>query len=82
MVYLTTSFFAKENNVKQIKEHGYKLAKYQASDDTGTIYEPTEFNLDKVNDSLNQICVTGEYNWFRPINVMLDVNLKKAKDFL
>ncbi|XQP55099.1 MAG: substrate-binding domain-containing protein [Mycoplasmoidaceae bacterium] len=78
MVYLTTSFLAKENNIKQIKEHGYKLAKYQAKGSS----TPIIFDLDHVNDSLDQICVTGKYNWFRPINVMLDINLKKAKDFL
>lgn len=78
MVYLTTSFFANQNNVKQIKESGYKLARYQAK---GTS-EVTTFDLNDVKASLNQICVTGKFNWFRPINVMLDVDQDKTKDFI
>lgn len=78
MVYLTTSFLVNEDNIKQIKEHGYKLAKYLAADGL----TPVGFDLDNVKESLKQICVVGQYNWFRPINVMLDINVKKAKDFL
>ncbi|MCQ3908738.1 MAG: hypothetical protein MJ200_04320 [Mycoplasmoidaceae bacterium] len=58
MVYLTTSFLAKENNIKQIKEHGYKIAKYLAADGS----TPVSFDLDHIKESLAQICVVGQYN--------------------
>lgn len=75
MVYLTTSFLTNADNREQIKELGYKLAGYQSTDGDLPVY------LQEVKD-LNKICVAHGYNWYRPINVMVDLDVQKSKDFI
>lgn len=78
MVYLTTSFLTNDDNISQIKEHGYKLAKYQYPDQ-----QPIGFDLDDIKTSLDSLGKnTNGYNWYRPINVMIDLDVQKSKDFL
>lgn len=77
MVYLTTSFLTSPDNIKQIKDGGYKIAQYQNDE-----YDPVAINLDNIQESLQKIATKGGYNWYRPINVMIDMNVQKSKDFL
>lgn len=74
MVYMTTSFF-NENNLKLIKEKGYKIAKY--GEDEISLIDPNTGKFD-----LSKICVSGGYNWFRPINCSINIENENAIKFL
>lgn len=71
MVYLTTSFL-KEDNLKLINDFGYKLAKYGANA-TSVLDNAGKLNLDVIDN---------QYNWFRPINIMVDINDDKTTSFV
>lgn len=76
MTYLTSSFIANENNRKQMEEKGYKLAGYQPKGKTTRIF------IDGTKESLEKIDSQNGYNWYRPINIMIDLDVQKAKDFV
>lgn len=76
MVYLTTSFIANENNRKEMAKHGYRLAGYLPKNGDTPIF------IDGTKQSLEKICSENGYNWYRPINTMIDLNLEKARDFV
>lgn len=78
MVYLTTGFLANEQNAKEIIKHGYRLAGYLPK---GHDNEEDTIFFNKLED-LDKMCVKNGYNWYRPINIMLDLNTKIAKDFV
>ncbi len=78
MVYLTTSFLS-DANLQAMKEHDYKLAKYQGKYE-GDAEQSILNDQGKLN--LDCLCMTHGYNWYRPINVMVDIGLKKATDFI
>lgn len=74
MTYMTSSFVVNEHNQQMMQEHGYKLAKYVPKYDDKKP-TPVEF-------SLNAICDDNGYNWFRPIDIIINLNDQKAKDFI
>lgn len=78
IVYLTSGFMANENNVKEMVDRGYRLAGYlpaDQEDESKAVFFNTIEDLDK-------ICCTGGYNWYRPINAMIDLNNQASKDFI
>lgn len=74
MTYMTASFVTNEHNQQMIKDHGYKLA-YYVPKYTGSKPSPVEFSLDTV-------CTDNGYNWFRPIDIIINLNDEKARDFI
>lgn len=75
MVYLTTSFLS-QDNLDQMSNRGYKLAKVRyGTVDTSVLDENGKLELDN-------LAKLGGYNWYRPINVMIDLDVQKSKDFL
>lgn len=79
MVYLTSSFLAHEENRKEIKDRGYKLALYLPKPIAGRVVTPQKI---ETTEDLKNIATVGGYNWYRPINVMIDLDVEKAKDFV
>ena len=76
MTFLTSGFIIPEGNQKMIKKAGYKFAGYKPRGTNQIFKLETKQDLDKL--CLHQ----GGYNWFRPINCMIDLNNKKSKDFV
>ena len=81
MTYLTTSFIANENNRKEIKKRGYKIAGYLPKQIAGQP-APQPIFIDGTKESLDSICTLNGYNWYRPINIIIDLTQQKAKDFV
>lgn len=81
MTYLTTSFIANENNRKQIQDRGYKIAGYLPKQISGKPV-PQPIFISGTREDLGKIATLNGYNWYRPINVMIDLNVQKAKDFI
>ena len=75
MVYLTTGFVIPDGNQQMIKDAGYRFAKYLPKDATEPVSIQNKADLEK-------ICVANGYNWYRPINCMIDLDDDKSKDFI
>lgn len=75
MVYLTTSFLSNKKNYEIIKKRGYKAVFYNDCETNPIDYE--KFNWD---DFVEKIC--NDYNWYRPINIFIDISDKKSIDFI
>lgn len=74
MTYLTASFIHNNTNWELIQKKGYKLARYKSVDASQSV------EIDRVEFS--NICMPDGYNWFRPINCIIDLDNEVAKDFI
>jgi len=88
MTYMTSGFYAYEDNIELMRQKGFKVASYLPKDITD---ESKSKNLIKIDPTtgkyvfnVSDIASTEQegYNWFRPINVMIDLNDQRTKDFI
>jgi len=75
MVYLTTGFVKNKHNQEEILKHNYKIAGYLDKEATKPVYFEKQGDLD-------YICTKKGYNWYRPINCMIDLDNQLSLNFI